>query len=523
MRGIWSHISSDEGMTLIEIMIASVILLIVLTALLPLVFQTTQMTSQTQAQTVVNNYVNSLIEEIRSLPYDQIGTIGSGDLPGSIEPTRSVTVEGGYTLDLVVDVSWRSLDDTTAPAAQDYKQVSISAEVSAPGKPGAKYSAVTYVWRDDAAGKGILPDVSIGGSALDASAVQGNSVLVTGAATTAREGGSIVRMAMKVDTNLLPDMASPPNFAEFKVVPDPANVSWQWDTGAEADLLDELGLPTGNVIRFSPDGYRVIKVEAWDDLGTYNYATRRVLVDNEPPYPTPSALIVPHSPREIRPVWGAAADGTDFAEAYNLRLYREPIVPADESSWAMVTKKVTGGATTTSFVAEPFSRYKVLIQSESMLGHKVDTDDAWVSSETTTTGPELTGSYTRVATKSGSTFKFTYDIDLVLSTPQFQSGPVKYEVWLSSSQAGPWTGSPRLVYEAAVDEVAMFSDQIADGIGYKNPDSAPSWYYRVRATFVPASDNRVQSAWSNVARAPGLAIDNKTGSSTVTAPLELTW
>lgn len=532
MRGIWRHISSDEGMTLIEIMIASVILFIVLTALLPLVFQTTQMTAQTQAQTLVNNYVNSLIEEIRALPYTDVGIVGSSTIPGSLEPTRSVTLTNGYVIDLFLDVDW--VDDPELDGAKNYKQISIDAEVTAPGKPSAQYSTVTYVWGSDIAPTGPLPTVSFSASSPAADAiVYGTTWPVGGRAETSREGGTIVRIALKVDSDFMPDSSTPPGFADFAMSGTPVDVTWLWDTTARVALLDENGLPlkdeTGNTVYayFSPDGYRVIKVEAWDDLGAYNYVTRRVLVDNYPPSPSPSAALVPYRSREVRASWEPAADGTDRAEAYNLRLYREPKTPSDPASWTVVTGGTTGGATAKVFPErEPFSRYKLEVQSRSVRG-LVEDPAVWVSSETTTTAPELTGSYTGTITypKKGK-LSVAYAVNMGITPPTFlPSGQVRYDIWRSQSRSGLGAGVP---YRTTSDPTTI-ADTISDGVKYDPPNgnstiTTPDWYYQVKATFKPATQStQTFSVWSNVVRVPGVVFDKNTAAGTVSGALEVQW
>lgn len=525
MRGIWSHISSDEGMTIVEIMIAAMILLIVLTALLPLVFETTKMTAQTQAQTIVNNYVNSFIEEIRAMPYEEVGLVGSASVPGSLEPTRSIVVEG-YTVDLSIGVAW--VDDAEMVGNKNYKEITVEAVLSAAGKPGARYSTVTYVWGGGATETGPLPNVSFSASSPSQNAVvQGNAITIGGRAQTPRESGTIVRMSLKVDSDFLPDSASPPNFAEFTTADNPANVSWFWDTEARVALLDEDGLPLrdaeSNIMYayFSVDGYRTLKVEAWDDLGTYNYVTRRVLVDNYPPFPTAQATVAPRQSREVQASWDAAADGTDPAAAYNLRLLREPKTPSVIASWTVVERAVTGGATSTTFVATPFSRYKLEVQSESVLGH-LESPAVWVSSETTTTAPELTGSYSRsVTVPKSKQYKVTYAINLSLTPPTFlASGQVVYEIWRSTNPATLGTGAPyRTVYDTTTP-----TDTITDGVTYVPGNTSPDWYYKIRATFVPNTESTKQySVWSNVVKAPGMSFSNSTKAGTTTGQLEVSW
>ena len=530
MRGLWSHISSDEGMTLVEIMAGMVILVIVLTAMLPMVFQITQMNAQTQAQTLLNNYVNSVIEEIRALPYQDIGISGSATLPGALEPTRTVLLDNGYTIDLTLDVQW--VDDPELTGSEDYKEISITAEATAPDKQPTHFSTVTYVWGDDSTLAGPLPSVYFGTGAPTAEQiVSGTMVPVVGQAQAETEGGTIMRMSLKVDSDIMPDSSTPPKFAEFESSGTPVTVSWFWDTTAKIALLDENGLPLvdaeGHTIYsfFSPDGYRIIRVEAWDNLGTYNYVTRRVLVDNYPPAPTPEATATPYRSSEIRASWLPAADGTDHAAAYNLRLYLEPKTPQDLASWVVVPGETSGGATSQSFAAAPFSRYYVQVQSESARG-LLESPEEWVSSETTTTAPELKATYRRTITApSKRIVNLSYDVGLSVTPPTFlASGDVTYEVWRANTREGLGVGAP---YKTLTN-VTTLADSIS-GVQYTLPTgnvttSTSDWYYRVKATFTPATeDTKSFSVWSNDIRIPGAVLTKDTVAGATSGDAEMVW
>lgn len=522
MRGLRSRLASDEGMTIIEIMVASVILLVVLTALIPLVFHTTQMTAQTEAQTLVTNYVNSMVEEIRAMPYEQVGLVGSSELPGSLEPSRTVPLEGGYTLRLALQVDW--VDDPQIDGVQDYKEVRIDAEASAPDKPGAKYSTVTYVWGDDSM-EGPLPEVSFSSSSPAREAVvDGTSVAVGGRANTSAEGRTIVRMTLKVDSDPLPDAASPPSFAQFSPMSNPAEVSWLWDTTAKIAKTDEAGIPlrdaNGDIVYsyFSPDGWRMLKVEAWDNVGMYNYVTRKVLVDNYAPYPVDASSLVlaPYRSRELRATWNPAPDGTDPADAYDVKLYMEPKTPSDPASWEVTPGEVKGGKTSASFAAQPFSRYRLEVRPKSPRGLH---PEEWASSETTTTAPELTGTYTRTVTEQGKgknkTFTASYHVNAAITPPTFLPvGQVTYEVFRSTDLATLRSGLPC----RTMHDTISFTDTIDDGVPYPSGFRSPDWYYVVRATFTPATDDTHEvSVWSNVVKVPGV------GSGANAGTLEVLW
>jgi type II secretory pathway pseudopilin PulG len=97
MMRMRTSFSRDDGMTLLEVVVAAAILFIIMTAVLGLVGRTMQMGAQAKEINVSNNAVNSYVEWVRSLPFDQV--VQSG---GSIETT--VVVNDEYTITIVPTV-----------------------------------------------------------------------------------------------------------------------------------------------------------------------------------------------------------------------------------------------------------------------------------------------------------------------------------------------------------------------------------------------------------------------------------
>jgi len=97
MRGMSMYLRRDEGMTIVEVVVASAILFIIMTAVLGLVGQTISMGDQATRMNVGTNALNAYVEWVRSLPFDQVE---------SVETTVVVTDE--YTVTIVPTVTGES-------------------------------------------------------------------------------------------------------------------------------------------------------------------------------------------------------------------------------------------------------------------------------------------------------------------------------------------------------------------------------------------------------------------------------
>jgi len=518
MRGMASvkhRILEDDGLSLVEIMVAVTILLMAVTAMLPMLLQTTLISSQAKAQTAITNAVSSYVEEIRALPYEQIGIVGSGEPSASVDATRSAAV-GGYIV--LMTASINSVDDPDLAGADNYKELVIDATATSADRPPVTYRSTTYIWGTVGSTNTDVPLVSFASGSPDAGAVvSGPSVWVRGHAEAIEAGANIVRIVLKVDSEYLPSTGLS-SYADFSFAENPATTdAFMWDTEARKRVEDADGLPIldsdghEQYIYFSPDGLRLLKVEAWDSLGLSNYVTRLVLVDNYAPSPVPSITLSASNATALTASWTKAMDGTDPAAAYNVRVYKAPSTAAALTSWPYTTADF-GASTTADIVATPFSRYYVQVQSESALGHVVDED--WAISNTAITRPVLSGSYRQTVTKSGGSYTIStnvYNIDV--TNPQFAvNGVVTYDLWRSTSLAGLGTGAPRA--SGVLFDSGTTSDVISDATVYSVSSTTPTYYYLVRASFTPYGETVATELWTNVAVVPGANIASLTFSGT---------
>jgi hypothetical protein len=99
MRGIRERLAQDDGMTLIEVVIAAVIMFVILTGVLGLLGQTISMGQQAKRMNVATNAINAYVEWVRAQPFDTIES-GAG---GSIETTTFVVEEFTITIEPVIE------------------------------------------------------------------------------------------------------------------------------------------------------------------------------------------------------------------------------------------------------------------------------------------------------------------------------------------------------------------------------------------------------------------------------------
>ncbi|MHB1042034.1 MAG: prepilin-type N-terminal cleavage/methylation domain-containing protein [Eubacteriales bacterium] len=127
------YINSQRGFTLVEILVAITLLLIITVSFVPLFVYISEGSQGNRARLVATKLASSVSDEIRALPYNEVGLVG-GNPEGVIEHETTSTVEGRqYTI--TTNVWWVDdpSDDTGGndPIPYDYKRVGVS--VSTPG------------------------------------------------------------------------------------------------------------------------------------------------------------------------------------------------------------------------------------------------------------------------------------------------------------------------------------------------------------------------------------------------------
>lgn len=500
---------TDEGLSLVEIMVSVTILFIVVTAMLPMLLQTTNMAAQAKAQSAITNAVSSYIEEIRALPYEQIAVVGSGVPSASVDATRQVSI-GAYTVNMTAEINPvdGGLDGDSTDGDEDYKELVIVAVATADGKPALSSTLTTYIWGQTGIELSV-PNVAFGSTAPAEGEVLATYALVSANAEATAEGGTITRVEFTVGTVLLKNVFG--EYAQF--IPETAtwSDSFQWHTTA-LNASDEL---------IYGDGPQILKVQVWDNYGNTNYVTRTIIIDNNPPDPATNVRLVSQGVSSVRASWDAATDGIGYAGSYNYRVHTAPLSVANEVDWP-VSEVSNVGATSVDIAAAPFSRYFVDVQSVSVGG--IERED-WVSSADAITNPLMSGTYTQWITEQKKNKEYrlrtVYTVDV--SDPQFAiEDAVVYDVFRATSLSGlntavaantPWAA------DVAFDS-GTWSQDIVDSTVYalssgSNKVWTPTYYYVVRATFTP-SGGESTTILSNVTSIPGVEV---TGIRTVTGTM----
>jgi prepilin-type N-terminal cleavage/methylation domain-containing protein len=124
-----------RGFTLIELLVALAILAVAAAAFVPAFTYIAQANQQNKVRMTASSIAAGVVEEIRALPYDSIGTSG-GNPSGSIPQTQTVSA-GGILFTVETQITWGSSKTTKVVAGVDPENVvalkNIRVIVKAPG------------------------------------------------------------------------------------------------------------------------------------------------------------------------------------------------------------------------------------------------------------------------------------------------------------------------------------------------------------------------------------------------------
>lgn len=504
MAGLFERFrSSDEGMTLLELVIAAVILLFSISAVFGLLITATRMSVQSKEQNIATAAANSYLERVRSISYDVVGVVGGagGSIEGTL-PAVSTVVNGSFVVTITPTVTW--IDDPTIfrVDGHDYKEVRIAVVVGAGDRAPLTRTFATYVRApgEIQAITGETSDTPGGDTAVEpvvewvegetpeaGATVRGSSIVVTVRASTPNTGGTIKRVQMFCGVPVL--------FGTGGGIP--ANF---WTTGEWIDLnvasgkyvftWNTLAKQEDGVTRWYPDGQRKLYVTVYDNQSRTGTIERWVDIDNDPP----GALSSPPVPtrganQEIVVSWGAALNGTgvtDWATIYEFFPYRD--VPsasgagAPPAGWNGITHwEVTPGSPgTPSYTwtgASAFSRYWFQMRAENDVNlHGPLANETAVP---VVTRPKIKGTYTNAVPSNN---KIQSKVNVSVSGPTFTTTAISYQLWRSTdrvnwSVAGAASTTPSLSYDTGVLNANQFG----------------SFYYKVVATFTPGGTKNAVS------------------------------
>lgn len=452
----------DSGFTIVEILMAMVILLIAFTGVMSLMMANTYMNVRAKEKASLVNEANSYIERVRQMPYADIGTATSTP-PGALAPYT--TTVSGYTIDVVPSVTPITDPEivsggTPTPGLLKRLQVSLIARRPGSTSPAMTYHAETVIKLTDSGlnESAELPSIDPSGSsqATDGAVVYGDNWEIGATAAAVGEGVVLTSMNFYCDGVALMDRSG--GLAQWTLSSATDSRTFRWDTTA----INEDGVP------LSSDGGHTIRVEVWDSNGRQSWYQWNVIVDNTPPvwpadgWMTANAV----SGRRIDLAWTEVFDGTAPTDHYS--------VDAEKSVGAVW---VPLGATIFrppygNYAAEPFTRYQFRVTA---LGppslNRPSQTSTWTAC---TTRPELAGTW-RTA---GDNKNMAQYVTLTLTPPTFpyNTFTTYSSVWKSTSPSMTNTSTVETpVRSSTLSTPREFTVQVLTGNGWP---AATQYYYQ---------------------------------------------
>ncbi len=476
-RKLRGSFESDEGMSVLEVVLAAFILFFVLTAILGLVATSTQMGLQAKQRTAATNAISSHLEWMRSLPFEEMAIRGT--TPEAAVDSQVVVQEGDFTITITTQV---------LESQGETKEVRVSAVITAPGYEPKTYTSTSIV-RDREAGitnltsSGTGPLVEFAPSTPEADAVvyaalahTTNMPLFLSLHAAAEENASMItELRMYCEGTLLRDGSTTfAAIAAWTPMTSPVDQSFKWDT-RQLDDNGDLAIP---------DGWRLVRALATSDSGKQSTVERRFYVDNYPPGNPGVPVAAIYSDVETRISWTVAMDGTDPAVRYLVHTNR-------------VGEDGTLGGSMETFAysavhlqtTDPFSRYTVSVAATTPRNEKTGFFEIvapYVSR------PHVTGDSTTVYTGEKTRRSADITVNLTTSQPTFAATNVSYDLYRGTSADTLKNGA---AYLTNVDP--NFTETYTDKCGKDDP---VAYYYAYKITFTPSGykGGTAESIWSNI-------------------------
>jgi len=463
----------DEGVSVLEVVLAAFILFFVLTAVLGLVGTSTKMNIDAKARSVMNNAVASHIEWVRSLDFEQIAMSGSS-AEAVVDPTYTYTVDG-FTI---------TISNTISAGQGGTKELQVTAQAAAPGYPTVSMSTLTAIRDVESLTSRVTddenaPEIEYKSLTAPPDAVvygsyeMGGSPLYVEAWAKSVDPATISEFSYYCGTEILRDGSTIfANVAYWTPGTQTVQHAFRWDTRQ----VDEDGQRT------IQDGWRIVRAIAIDSEGRQSFIDRRVYVDNEVPLPPtsgPAAQV--QTSIETRLSWPVAMDGTDPTWKYGLDIQRM----TTGGSWDLLGTYVQ---TNPAYIqaTTPFSLYRASVKAGSprnLWSAYVDGAE-WYASRA-----ELSGSSTTSYSGKNALRTATTDVSVTCTPPTFQTSDIVYEVYRSVDPANMGT-TPY-----AVSAGPTFEETISKRVGkFGTPDT---WHYQFKASFTPAGGSPMV-VWSDI-------------------------
>jgi Tfp pilus assembly protein PilV len=477
LRGFWSRFRHEEdGMSVLEIVLAAFILFFVFTAMIGLVGATTRMGVNAKARVAMTNAVSSHMEWVRSLEFEDVDIQPEGE----IHPVMTVPVDE-FTV---------TIENQVSDGQDGTKELRVIATASAPGFNGASMTSFAAIrdesglslitFEDDDAN---APTIEFTNMTPDADEVLYRSYIHGGAplyiearAEAVADGAHIAELRYFCQGELLRNGSTIfADVAEWTPGETPATELFRWDT----TQVDEGGAP------ILDDGWRLVYVIATDSQGHEGRAERRFYVDNYAPDPPGAMVAEVQDDVETRLSWGVAQDGTDAAVKYEVQTARFNMA----GNLVDVSESIVPDPAYIHQAAVPFSRFGAGVKAGSPR-------NLWSSpvllGQPFTTRPRAEGySTTWYEGRNNRRESFT-DVSISASTPNFGTSAITYDVY-RSMDPGNMGGAPY-----ATDTGPSFYEQINKAVGKRGtPDP---FYYQFKATFTAmgSGGGQPEETWSDV-------------------------
>lgn len=137
------YIRSQRGMSLIEVMIATIIVALSLTSLVMFIGATGMLTTSNKASETAATLVHKEMERIRNLDFDHIGlTDATGNEPPGILDRQVTTTVAGIEFTINYEIEWVDVPETD-DTSEDYKQVTVIVNWEKPR--AGSYRATSFI------------------------------------------------------------------------------------------------------------------------------------------------------------------------------------------------------------------------------------------------------------------------------------------------------------------------------------------------------------------------------------------
>ncbi|MBE0476019.1 MAG: hypothetical protein IBX62_02845 [Coriobacteriia bacterium] len=469
MRGTKGAWRGEAGMTLIEILFATVVLFIAVSGVLTLMATSTRMGVQSKQNVITVNQVQAYVERVRRLPYDDIGVVGGagGSIPGTL-PVETTVADSGYSVIITPTVTW--VDDPNIAGTTDYKRLHISAS-SRPvgGGQSFAFETETFIRPGGGAGDKLPPIVEFApGSPASTDVIDEHGAWIYGDARTEMPNAVLHHVTFMCDGRELRDSSG--GSAYWTVMePSVTGLSFFFDPWAQEELQD------GTTRRIWQDGVRTFRIEAWDNMSQRGYVQRQILLDTGPPAVATTPTAEPMRSDLVRVSWPIAYKGSDPAASYDV--ITQQLTGADGESPSLEGLPSTRvGTTYFDHITPAFSRHIAWVRSVGPAPMERESTSfsppvVYVSK------PELRGTWRNVYEGNGANRVCNTTISLNLSEPAFLYGSISSTLYRSTS--------PRMTGAVEVVSGSGFSYSYTFFTAVGNKGDPTPYYHQVRTVVRP--------------------------------------